>query len=183
RHDLLEMDVESVGKDERIAGFQPGLDGFFVDALLMLIRHQNHGHVAPFDGVGDRHHPEAAALGLRPGGRAFPQPHDHIDTAVAEVQGMGVHLTSVADDGYAAGLDERRISVVVDVYRHALSSSLKVEAVGCQRSEVRGRKSEVGSQRSDVRSRMSEVGCQRSEVRSRMSYGSGSLVRLLTSEL
>ena len=59
------------------------------------------------------HHPQPGGLGLAHRPRPLPQPDAHVDARVLQVQGVGVALGAVADDGDLAAGDERAVGVLL----------------------------------------------------------------------
>ena len=58
---------------------------------------------------------EAGELGLLGAGGAGAEAYADVDAGVLEVEGVGVALGAVADDGYFFGLDEGEVCVCVVV--------------------------------------------------------------------
>jgi hypothetical protein len=50
---------------------------------------------------------------------SVPQADDHVDAGVLEVQGVGVPLGAVADDGDGLPVEQAEIGIVVVVHAHA----------------------------------------------------------------
>ena len=99
RGDAAEADVEAVGEGERVARLQAGGDVLVVDRLLLGVGGEDHHDVGGRGGLGDRQHLEALRLGLGDRRRALAEPDDHVDARVLQVEGVGVALRAVADDG------------------------------------------------------------------------------------
>jgi hypothetical protein len=66
--DLVEVDVEAVREEQRVAGLEVRRDLLAVDGALHLVGQQDHHEVAGLGGLGDLEHPQAGGLGLGPGG-------------------------------------------------------------------------------------------------------------------
>ena len=115
RQDLAEVDVEAVGEHQRAAWLQVGLDRLVVQALLRLIGHQHHHEVAQLDGLFHGLHTEVLLLGLLPGLAAFVEADHDIDATVLQVEGVGMPLAAVADDGDPLAGERRHVGVVVVV--------------------------------------------------------------------
>ena len=115
RQDLAEVDVEAVGEHQRAAWPQVGLDRLVVEPLLCLVGHEHHHQVAQLDGPFDRFDAKVLLLGCFPGLAAFVEADHDIDAAVLQVEGVGMPLAAVADDGDPLAGERRHVGVVVVV--------------------------------------------------------------------
>ena len=106
--DQAEADVEAVGEEEGVAGVQVGGDLGLVDRGLLGVGQQDHDQVGLGGGIGHRQDPQSGLLGLGPGRRALAQADPHVDPGLGQVEGVGVALGAVADDGHLAVPDEAR---------------------------------------------------------------------------
>ena len=84
-----------------------------VDVALLGVGQQDHDEVGLGGGLGDRQHPQPGGLGLGLRRRALAQADAHVDARVLQVQGVGVALRAVADDGHLAAGDERAVGVLL----------------------------------------------------------------------
>ncbi len=117
-----EVDVEAVGEHERLARGHVGRDFVVVEIGLDMIGDQDHDHVGGLGGVGGGEDLEAGGLGLGDALAAGGQADDDIDAGIAEVQGVGVALAAVADDGDGAAGEVIEVSVFfVIAFRHLSS--------------------------------------------------------------
>ena len=138
--DPSEMDVETMGEHQQVAGPQVRCDLVVVDALLGRVRDEDHDDVRGLDRIGDIGDPEArlGGQGAAPGpGR---ERHDDIDPGVVEVEGVGMALAAVADDRDRLAGEGRQICVVVVVHlgRHRLiASSIEPEPRAITTAPVR----------------------------------------------
>ena len=133
RHDLAVVDVEPVGEHQRLARARgPGATPRLVDGAAVLVRHQHHddvGRAPPPRPPGARRAPRPCA---RSHGRAArPQADDDLGAALAQVEGVGVPLAAVADDGEGAAGEPAAVGVGIVVHphwcvRHVTVSELKV---------------------------------------------------------
>ena len=105
--DAAEADVEAVGEEERVARREVGGDVLVVDRLLLGVGHQDHDDVGLGRGLGDRQHRRPGASALASDDEPSRRPTPHVDARVLEVEGVGVALRAVADDGDLAAADER----------------------------------------------------------------------------
>jgi len=113
RDDLAEMDVESVGKQQRVAGIEVALHRLGVDGPHHLVGHEHHDGVRPLGRGVWCQHPKPFAFGLGPTRRPLSESHHDVDPGFLQVEGMGVALAPVADDGHFPGSDEVGIAVGV----------------------------------------------------------------------
>ena len=90
-----------------------------VDVGLQLVGREHHHHIGPFGGVGDFHDLELLGLGLLHAGRALAQrDRDVLDAGIPQVQGMGMALAAIADDGDFLALDEVYVGITVVINTH-----------------------------------------------------------------
>ncbi len=112
RHDLSEVDVESVRKGQCRAFLEAGLD-LLVDGADILIRQQDHDEIGVLHGVGRLLHIEAGLLGLVPGSTALAQADRHLDAGILEVERMGMALRTVTENRDFLALDQTQVCVLV----------------------------------------------------------------------
>ena len=98
RDDLLEMDIETMGKSQGATGFQVRCNLVLVNVSLFFIRNQDHGNVSPFYRFTDGHNLQARSFRFRCGFGTFVQADHYLQAAVTQVQRMGVPLAAVTDD-------------------------------------------------------------------------------------
>ena len=84
-----------------------------VDGLLELIGQQHHDPVRLGAGLGDAEHFQAIGAGFVGRAAAFVEAHHHVDAAVLEVEGMGVALRTVANDGHRLAVQQAEVGVGV----------------------------------------------------------------------
>ena len=89
------------------------LDVLGVDVPLHLVRREDDDEIGLLHRVADREHAQPFGLGLGSGRAALGEPDPHVDAGVAQVEGVGVALAPVADDGDLLALDDRQVGVVV----------------------------------------------------------------------
>ena len=92
-----------------------GRDLFGVQLGRGLIGNQNHDHVGPLSDVGDGVDFKAGLLRLGNGFGVGGKAYFHLNAGVLEVEGVGVALRAVADDGHFLGLNEGKVGVVIVV--------------------------------------------------------------------
>ena len=78
-----------------------------------LVGGEVHDDVGPLGDVGDGTDDEAGGARAGRVGRVGAEADADIDAGVLEVEGVGVALRAVADDGDFFGLDEREVCVCV----------------------------------------------------------------------
>ena len=105
-----------MGKSQGAAALQVGSDFGFVHIGLFFIRDQDHGHISGSYCFCNGLHFQAGGTGHIGGFAAFVQAHHHIDTAFFQVQGMGMALAAVADDGHRFVLQYAPVNVLVIKY-------------------------------------------------------------------
>ena len=115
-HNLLEVDVEAVGKHQHIALLQIGGDILLIDGGLHLVIDQHHDDVAPLGGVGHGHHLQTGILGVLPVLRALTQAHTYVTAGILQVQGMGVTLGAVADNGDLLAVEVVEVAILCIIH-------------------------------------------------------------------
>ena len=117
RVDGAEADVEPVREHQRLALPERRLHRLAVELRLAGVRGQDHDDVGL--GRGGRGGEDAQPLGLRSRARAaaLGQAHHDLLAVVAQVQGVGVPLAAVAENGDLppAEVLEVRVLVVIDL--------------------------------------------------------------------
>jgi len=92
RLDLTEMDVEAVGKRQRRALLDVGLDLIAVNIGVMFVRQQDHHQVGSFDGIGDFLDCDTRLFGLIPGRAVLAQTHGDLGAGVLQIVRVSVAL-------------------------------------------------------------------------------------------
>ena len=113
RHNQLKTNVEAVGKAEHLARGEVGRHGGFIDLLLHLVRQQQHDPVRPGCRLLHRRHLQAIRPGFDGGAAPLVEADNHLHPAVPEIEGMGMALGAIADDGHRLCVQDREVSVVV----------------------------------------------------------------------
>ena len=104
-----------MGEAQHLAGAEVRCDLLVVDGLLELIGQQHHDPVGLGAGVGDAQHFQAIGLGLLGRAAACVEPNYDVDAAVLEVQGVGMALGAVANDGNRLAVQQGEVGVGVVV--------------------------------------------------------------------
>ena len=112
RRDGAEADVEAVREHQGLAGGEVGLDVGVVDLGGGLVGREVHDDVGPLADLGDGVDDEAGFAGALGVGRVGAEADADIDAGVLEVEGVGVALRAVADDGDFLRLDEGEVCVL-----------------------------------------------------------------------
>ncbi len=115
RGDGAEADVEAVREHEGDVGLHVGGDLGVVDLGGGLVGGEVHDDVGPGGDLGDRADHQPGVAGAGGVGGVGAQAYADFYAGVLEVEGVGVALRAVADDGYFLGLDEREVCVCVVV--------------------------------------------------------------------
>src|SRR3989442_5443218 len=111
--DRAEANVEAVGEHQHFARREMRLNGIVVEGGLLGVRHKNHDDVSPSGGLGRSHNGKAIVFSFRARVALFRQADAHVDAAVAQVEGVGVTLRAVTDDGDFLSLNQRQIGRIV----------------------------------------------------------------------
>ena len=111
RLDAAKVDVEAVGKRQGLAGGQVGFDAVFVQGSLLLVVDEDHDNVGSLGRLGGGHDGHALSFRLCPALGAVVQTNNNVDAALLQVEGVGVALRAVADDGN--GLARQLLKVAV----------------------------------------------------------------------
>jgi hypothetical protein len=115
----VEMHVEPVRECERGARPHIPLQVRAVEIGLVLVRRQNHDDISRLRCLSRARHFQACGLRLRDTGGAGAKTNDDIrDTAIAQIQGMGVTLTAESDDGDGLALYQADIRVPIVIHSH-----------------------------------------------------------------
>ena len=97
RFDQIEVDVEAVPEEQRIAVFQIRLDVAGEDVGLRGVGRQQHDDVRPLGDLGGGIDIETLLGDLGPRLRAFLQADLHLDAGVTQAQRVRMALAAVAD--------------------------------------------------------------------------------------
>src|SRR5262245_14838475 len=111
----LEPDVESVREEEGRVFFQVVLQVVVVEGLLMLVGNDHHGHIGPLGGLGViREDLQAVVFRLGDTGAALLQGDADVQTAVFEIESMGMSLGTEAedDDIFASQMGEVSVFII-----------------------------------------------------------------------
>ena len=106
RLDGAEADVEAVREHERDVGLHVGGDLGVVDLGGGLVGREVHDDVGPLGDFGDGADDEAGLAGAVGVGGVGAEADADVDAGVLEVEGVGVALRAVADDGDFLRLDQ-----------------------------------------------------------------------------
>src|SRR5690606_12241060 len=113
RHDLAVVDVEAVRECQGGAGLNVAVDFLAVYLGDVFVGQQHHDDVGGLDGLGDFFDLEAGVGGLVPRSAVLAQTDDDLDTRLMQVQGVGVTLRAVADDGNGFAFHQGEVAVFV----------------------------------------------------------------------
>ena len=108
---------------ERVTRLQIRRNIHLVHFPLNRIGQREHDRVGLGAGFGGGHHLHTVSFGLRPALAARIETDAHIDTAVAQIQGMGMTLAAIAKNRNLLRFDVVQICLVFVVdFRHCDSS-------------------------------------------------------------
>jgi hypothetical protein len=102
-----------VGEHEGDVWLHVGGDVFVINLGGGLVGGKVHDDVGPLGDFGDGLNLEAGVGGFGGVGGVGAEAYADVDAGVLEVEGVGVALGAVADDGYFFGLDEGEVCVLV----------------------------------------------------------------------
>ena len=114
--DQLVTDVEAVGEHQHVARLEVGGDGGVVERPLAGVRDQHHDHVGLGGGLRGGEDAQPLRLGRRPALAGLGETDPDVVPGVAQVEGVGVALRAVAEDGDLLPLEGRRVGVGVVVH-------------------------------------------------------------------
>ena len=129
RDDLLVADIEAVGKGQGVALLQIGGDVLLVDVGLHLVVDEDHDDVGPLGGLGHGFDGEAGLFGVSPVFGALTESHAHVAAGILQVEGVGMSLGAVADDGDLLAVEIAELTVLFIV--HLCHNKTLLYQVGC----------------------------------------------------
>src|SRR5690606_34520679 len=112
-HNLAVVNVKAVSKCQSSARLDVLGNLVAVNLSNVFVGQQDHDDVSALDGFGHFLNFQASVLGFAPGSAAFAQTHNHIHAGLVQVQGVGVALRTVADDGNGLAFDQGKITILV----------------------------------------------------------------------
>ncbi len=107
------VDVEAVCEEQRRPRLEARSDLLPVDRGLDLVGEEDRDDLRAAHGLGDGRHGQAGILGRLPGRAPLAQPDFDLDARVVQVEGVGMALAAVADDGDLA-LKQVEVAFSVD---------------------------------------------------------------------
>ena len=123
RDNLLEMNVEAVGKCERGAFLQIRGDFVFVNVRLLLVRNENHRNIGSFNRVRNAENFQALTFSDGFGFGAFVQPDDDINAAVFQIQRVRMPLRTVTDNRDGLAVHDFPVDILVIIsFCHSIPS-------------------------------------------------------------
>ena len=128
-----------MGKSKGLALGHIGGDVPLIDLGLDLVVDEHHHNVAPLGGLGDRLHLKTGLLGLGPVFGALPQAHAHVAAGVLQVQGMGMALRAVADDGDLLTVQIGNVAVFLVVHFSHGQTLLHFSGIFLRIADYRGK--------------------------------------------
>ncbi len=114
--DLLVADVEAVGESQGLALGHVGGDVLLVDLGLRLVVDEHHHDVCPLRRSGHRADRQPGLFGVGPVLGALAEAHAHVAAGILQVEGVGVALGAVADDGDFLTLQPAQVAVLFIIH-------------------------------------------------------------------
>ena len=105
-----------MGEGQGLALGHVGGDGILIDVGLDLVVDEQHHDVAPLGGVLHRLDLKSGLLGLGPVLGPGAEAHAHVAAGVLQVEGVGVALGAVADDGDLLAVQVADVAVLFVVH-------------------------------------------------------------------
>src|SRR6185295_2696351 len=93
-------------------------DAAFVDGSGVLVGHQHHDDVGAIRRFGHSPDVEARGFGTLPCSSAPPEANNDVCSAFAEIQGVGVSLAAVSNDGKGAAFKAAAVGIGIVVHPH-----------------------------------------------------------------
>ena len=115
RNHRFEVDGETVGKQQRLAGLQIRCNVFFVNSRLFRVRQRNENHIAPAHRFVGAAHLKSFLPRQRDGFAPLVKADDDVHPAVFEVKGMGVALRAEAEHRKGLVFQSAEVGVCVHV--------------------------------------------------------------------
>ena len=103
-------------------------DVLLPDRRLHLVGQEQRDDLRALDGLRDGRDRDTGVLGSGPRGASFAQPDDDVDAGVVQVEGVGVTLAPVADDGDLP-VEQPQVAVPVNSCHSMLSLPLGQNAL------------------------------------------------------
>ena len=103
-------------------------DKAILSRRLHLVGQEQRDDLRALDGLGDRSDRDTGVLGSGPRGASLAQPDDDVDPGVVQVEGVGVTLAPVADDGDLP-VEQPQVAVPVNSCHSMLSLPLGQNAL------------------------------------------------------
>ena len=124
-NDLLIADIEAVGEGQGLALGHVGRDVLLVYLGLDLVVDEEHHDIAPLGGVRHGLDLQAGLLGLGPALGALTQAHADVAAGVLQVEGVGVALGAVTDNGDLLAVQVGQVAVLLVIHlSHTLCTPL-----------------------------------------------------------
>ena len=111
--DQVEVDVETVAEEQRVAVLEVRLDVLGEDLGLARVGREQHDDVGPLGGLGVRHDLEALLLRLLARLGALTQANHNLHARIPQVLGVSMPLGAIAQHRNLTSLDERQIGIGV----------------------------------------------------------------------
>ena len=107
------VNVKAVSKCQSGAGLDVLGNLVAVNLSNVFVRQQDHDDVSDFNGFSHFLNFQASVLSFAPGSAAFTQTNNHVHAGFVQVQGVGMALRAVTDDGNGLAFDQGKITILV----------------------------------------------------------------------
>ena len=118
RNDLIEVDVEAVREEQRLALGEVRLDVVLIDGGLHFVGQKQHDEIGHLGRFLRRDRFKAVLPGQFVIGAAGALTHNNLHAGIAQVLGMGMTLAAIPDDGYRLVFQHIEIGVFVIIDFH-----------------------------------------------------------------
>ena len=118
RNDLIEVDVEAVREEQRLALGEVRLDVVLIDGGLHFVGQKQHDEIGHLGRFLRRDRFKAVLPGQFVVGAAGALTHNNLHAGIAQVLGMGMPLAAIPDDGYRLVFQHIEIGVFVIIDFH-----------------------------------------------------------------
>ena len=115
RSDRLEVDRKAVTEEQRVAGMKIRRNVLLIDLRDGEVRHSDKDHICELDGLSCIINLEPLLLGNGAALALGVKTNDDLDSALFEIEGVGVSLGAKADNGAGFILEELQIGIFVGV--------------------------------------------------------------------
>ncbi len=118
RNNLFVVDIEPVGKGKCVARLHVGSNFRIIDGFLVLVGEQDHDDICPFDGICNGVDLQAGCTGFLAGSAVGTQTHSNIQSALFQVQRMGMALAAITEhcDIFTLQIPQIGILLIINIH-------------------------------------------------------------------